>query len=274
MPDLDETNVQRPATAESDRAPTPTRRGTGGPVAWLAGVVAILVVVIVAVAGVAYGRSSTSTPATITVTGSGTVQGTPDTVSFNVGVDTTRASAVAAMAANNARVADLERVLEKYGVPLSDMQTSDLEVYDQTNQNNVITGFTVDDTLNVTVTTTNGSATGISAKAGRIIDAAAKVTGNGIDFGGVTFSISNDSSDLAIARARAVQNAMTEATGVAKGANVAVTGIVRITDQESSSTPPPVYPFAQLANSAAVGVPIQVGRQPVNVQVTVVYDLS
>lgn len=274
MTDTSETMPRRSPTIEPDRGSTSRHRGTGGPVAWLTGVVAVLVVVVVAVAGVAYGRSSRSTPATITVTGSGTVQGTPDTVSFNVGVDTTRASAAAALAANDVRVADLERILEKYGVPLHDLQTSDLEVYDQTNQNGTVTGFTVDDTLSVTVTNTDGSATGISARAGRIIDAAAKTAGNGIDFGGVTFSISNDSSDLAIARARAVQNAMTEATGVAKGANVSVTGIVRITDQESSTATPPVYPFGVLANSASTGVPIQVGRQPVNVQATVVYTLS
>ncbi len=263
-----------PRAVAPQEQPPAAPRTSGGPVAWLAGVVVILVVVIVAVAGVAYGRSSKSSPATITVTGSGTVQGTPNTVSFNVGVDTTRSSAAAALAANNARVQSLEHVLMDSGVTASDLQTSNLSIYDQTNQYGTITGFSVDDTLNVTVTNANGAAKGISAKAGRIIDAAAKATGNGIDFGGVSFSISNESNYLAIARARAVQSALTEATQVAKGANSSVTGIVRITDQESSSQPPPLYPFAALNSDTARGVPIQVGRQPVNVQVTVVYSLS
>lgn len=263
-----------PRTLAPAEGPAPARRQTGGPVAWLAAVVAILVVVIVAVAGVAFGRSSKSSPATITVTGSGTVQGTPDTVSFTVGVHTTRASAAAALAANNTRVRSLENTLMANGVTSKDLQTSNLDIYDQTNQYGTITGFSVDDTLNVTVMNPHGGSVGISGRAGRIIDAAAKATGNGIDFGGVSFSISNESSYLAIARARAVGNALTEASQVAKGANRAVTGIVRITDEESSTTPQPPYPFAALNSTAAGGVPIQVGRQPVNVQVTIVYTLS
>jgi uncharacterized protein YggE len=272
MSATNETTEPPRGVAAPDGHPSPRRHVN--PVSWLAAVVAILVVVIVAVAGVAFGRSSKSSPATITVTGSGTVQGTPDTVSFTVGVHTTRATAAAALAFNNRRVDALERTLEANGVTTKDLQTSNLSIYDQTNQYGTITGFSVDDTLNVTVMNANGTSSGISAKAGRIIDAAAKATGNGIDFGGVSFSISNESNYLAIARARAVQNAMTEARQVANGANTSVTGIVRITDQESSSTPPSPYAFNTLAASAFRGVPIQVGRQPVNVQVTVVYTLS
>ena len=160
--------------------------------------------------------------ATITVTGSGTVQGTPDTVSFTVGVHTTRVTAALALAANNTRVQALESTLMANGVTTKDLQTSNLNIYEQTNQYGTITGFSVDDTLNVTVMNADGTSRGISAKAGRIIDAAATATGNGIDFGGVSFSISNESNYLAIARARAVQNAMTEASQVARGANTSV----------------------------------------------------
>jgi uncharacterized protein len=269
-----DTTEQPRAAAPHDAPSAAPRPRAPSPVAWLAGVVAILVVVIVAVAGVAFGRSSKSSPATITVTGSGTVQGTPDTVSFTVGVHTTRATAALALEVNNARVQSLESKLEAYGVLTKGLQTSNLNIYDQTNQYGTITGFTVDDTLNVTVMNANGTSQGISAKAGRVIDAAAKATGNGIDFGGVSFSISNESNYLAIARARAVQNAMTEASQVAKGANRSVTGIVRIADEESSSPVQPPYPFAYAADTSLRGVPIQVGRQPVNVQVTVVYTIG
>ena len=273
MSPTDESTEQPRAVAAPEARPAP-RRPAPSPVAWLAAVVAILVVVIVAIAGVAFGRSSKSSPATITVTGSGTVQGTPDTVSFNVGVHTTRATAAAALAENNTRVRSLERTLMASGVTSKDLQTSNLNIYDQTNQYGTITGFSVDDTLNVTVMNADGTSTGISAKAGRVIDAAAKATGNGIDFGGVSFSISNESNYLAIARARAVQSAKAEASQVANGANTTVAGVVRITDQESSSPPPSSYPFAYLSAASTRGVPIQVGRQPVSVQVTVVYALG
>ena len=212
MSTTSDTSEQRRAP---ERAPGERRRGPGSPIAWLTAAVAILVVVIVAVGGAAYGRSSTSDPATatITVTGTGTIQGIPDTVSFNVGVHTTRASAAAALAANNARVLLLETRLKASGVPFKDQQTSGLSIYEQTNQSGAITGFTVDDTLNVTVTST------------------------------------------------------------VKGAGRTVTGIKSVTDQESSQPQPP-YPFFGALDQATAGVPIRVGQQPVNVQVTVVYTLS
>jgi uncharacterized protein len=272
MSPTSETTEQRGTPAASPHAP---RRGAGSPMAWLIAGVAILVVVVIAVAGVAYGRTSSNDPATatITVTGAGTIEGTPDTVSFNVGVHTTRASAAAALAANNARVQSLESTLRRYGVPFKDQQTSGLNIYEQTNQYGTITGFSVDDTLNVTVTSTVKSSGALSFEAGRAIDAAAKVAGNGIDFGGVSFSISNESTYLAKARARAMQNAMTEASQLAAGADRSVTGIVRVTDQENAQQTTP-YPFFSALNATSAGVPIRVGQQPLNVQVTVVYTLS
>jgi uncharacterized protein len=267
-------SVRSTGTSTLEEAPRERRRSAGNPVAWLAGVVAILVIVIVAAAGVAFGRSSKSDPATITVTGSGTVQGVPDTVNFTVGIHTTESSAAAALAVNDRQVAALERTLEQYNVPTKDLQTSGLSIFQQTNQNGVVTGFTVDDTLNVTVTSSVKGANALSEKAGRVIDAAATRAGNGIDFGGVTFSISNDSAYLASARTQAMRNAMTEASGLASGANRTVTGIMRVTDQETSVAPPTPYPFYAAVDATRSGVPIQIGQQPVNVQVTVVYTLS
>jgi len=244
------------------------------PVAWLTAVVAILIVVIVAIAGIAYGRTTKGTAAMITVTGSGTVQGTPDTVSFNVGVHTIQASASGALRVNDGRLRTLEATLMRAGVPEKDLQTSGLSIYEQTDSSGNITGFSVDDNLNVTVTNPTASAAVLDARAGRIIDVAARQAGNGLNFGGVTFSISNESGYLSSARARAMHNAMDAASQLARGANRSVTGIVRVTDQESTQqqSPYPFYGFAAAVNTHSV--PIQVGRQPVNVQVTVVYTIG
>ena len=68
-------------------------------------VIAALALVGDVLAGVALGRPSTEKPSSIiTVTGSGTAHGTPDTVSFQIGVSTVAKSATAALSANNARV--------------------------------------------------------------------------------------------------------------------------------------------------------------------------
>ncbi|MHB1989092.1 MAG: SIMPL domain-containing protein [Acidimicrobiales bacterium] len=207
-------------------------------------------------------RTSVSPMATISVTGSGTVQGIPDTVSFQVGVQSSAATAVTALSENNARVASLESTLGRHGVTGPEMQTSGLNINENT-AHGVVTGFTVDDELDVTMHKLS--------EAGSAIDAAAQAVGNGIELYGISFSISNESRLLASARARAIKNARTEASQLASGAGAVLGGIVKVTDQENSN-PGPIYGGAGLA-FAATRVPIETGSQPVSVQVSVVYAL-
>lgn len=210
------------------------------------------------------GGSGVAPGATITVTGSGTVEGTPDTVSFQIGVHTSAASATEALAGNDARMAALEASLARAGVREKDMQTSNLSISESQSRSGVVTGFSVDDELDVTMH-------GVAA-AGRAIDAATKAAGNGIEVYGVTFSISNQSGLLAAARARAVQSARTQAEQVAAGAGLVLGGVVSMTDQENSSQPVTYAPFAPMAGVASV--PLRAGSQPVSVQVRVVYLLA
>jgi len=233
--------------------------------------IAIVAIVVILVAGlvlasVALGRSSSSKSATINVTGSGTVQGTPDTLNFQIGVQTVAASAAAALSQNNARMYALEAALVGNGVTKKNMQTTGLNIYENTNNNGQVTGFSVQDNLNVTMHNLK--------KAGAAIDAAARVAGNGVQLSGVTFSISNESKLLAAARAKAMRNAYTEASQVAAGGGASVGSIIKVTDQENTS-PNVVYPFASATSlKAAAGVPIQAGSQSINVQVAVTYALK
>jgi len=233
--------------------------------------IAIVAIVIILVAGlvlasVALGRSSSSKTATINVTGSGTVQGTPDTLNFQIGVQTVAPSAAAALADNNTRMLALEAALLGNGVIKKNLQTSGLNIYQNTNNNGQVTGFSVVNDLNVTMHNLK--------RAGVAIDAAARAAGNGIQLNGVTFSISNESKLLAAARAKAMRNAYTEASQVAAGGGASVGAIVKVTDQENTS-PNVVYPFASASSlKAAAGVPIQAGSQSINVQVSVTYALK
>src|ERR1700722_7176592 len=228
----------------------------------------VLVVVIAAVAfvGESLGHSRSPSAATITVTGSGTVTGTPNTLSFQIGVQTTAATAAAALSENNTKTAALEASLLKNGVTKKNLQTSDLNIYANTNANGAVTGFTASDDLNVTTHQLN--------KAGAAIDAAAQSAGNGVQLSGVTFSISNQSKSLASARARAIQNAHTEASQIAKGGGTTVGSIVKVTDEENTGSTGIVYPFTQFASGAEKSVPVQAGSQSISVQIEVVYSLS
>jgi hypothetical protein len=232
----------------------------------LAIVVAIVVVGAIGFAGAAIGRGTKSgSPATVTVTGTGTVQGTPNEVQFTIGVQTVGGTAPGALRENDARTAKLERVLMKKGVAKKDLATSDLNIYENTNQYGVLTGFTVQDTLNVTMYKLT--------KAGVAIEAAARATGNGIVFNGITLSISNDSKLLVAARARAMHDALTAAKSDATGGGASVGSILRITDEETSTSPPVAIGYLNALTAAHAGVPLEAGRQPVTVQVTVVYAL-
>lgn len=223
---------------------------------------------VVAVSGLVWnniGHSRSAPPGTISVTGSGTVQGTPDTVSFQIGVQNVAQSAAQALSANNARVSTLENSLLRDGVTPKDMQTSGLDIYENTNNQGAVTGFTVSDDLNVTMHQLS--------KAGAALDGAVRAAGNGIQLYGVSFSISNDSQLLATARAKAMQNARLEASQVAGGGGTALGSIVTITDQENSS--PVIVPYTNFqASGLASGVPLRAGSQSVNVQVSVVYSLK
>lgn len=204
--------------------------------------------------------------AEITVTGAATVQGTPDTVTFTIGVHTTGATATSALADNNSQVSTLEHALEGRGVPASGMETSSLDIYTNTDSSGNVTGFSVDDDLDVTMHQVS--------EAGSALDAAANSVGNNVSLYGISFSIANTSTLLATARAQAMDNARTEADQLAAGAGVKLGPIEKITDQENAE---PTYNYGNVsfgANVPAASVPLERGTQPISVQVSVVYALA
>ena len=242
------------------------RHPSRGPLGILVLLTATILVVVVGIAGVEIGRSHNASGATISVSGTGTVKGTPDTASYSIGVHTIDASAKAAMEANNLKVAALIAALKRNGVTAKEMQTSGLNIYQNTNNYGVVTGFSVDNTLNVTMHNMK--------RVGSAIDAAATVVGNGIQLNGITFSISNQSKLLQAARDKAMKNARLAAGQLASAGSAHVTSLLRVTDQENYS-PPVHYGYDTFkATAAQPSVPVQTGTQTVTVTVSVVYSLA
>ena len=240
---------------------------SAGPPQLLIVLVTAILIVVVAIAGIEIGHSQNAAAATISVSGTGTIQGQPDTASFNIGVHTTNATALGAEKSNSQKIAALIAALKLNGVTSKEMQTSGLNIYQNTNNNGVVTGFSVDNSLTVTMHHVS--------KVGAAIDAATSAVGNGIQLNGITFSITNQSTLLASARAKAMKNARLTADQLARAGGSHVTGIVRVSDQENPVTP--VF-YGGYAVSSAKGmrapVPIQGGSQTVTVQVAVVYTLG
>ncbi len=209
--------------------------------------------------------ASATTPPTITVTGTGQVEGTPDTATFNIGVATTAHTAVEALEGNNTQVATLEQSLEQSGVQLKDMQTSWLNLSPNTSSTGRIRSFTADDELTVTMNDLSNL--------GAALDAAVTATGSGVTLDGISFSISNQSALLATAHAQAMQAANTEATQVAAGGGMKLGPIVSITDQENAGQYVSYNLKAAAPVATGTAVPVQAGQQQISVQVTVVYQL-
>lgn len=263
----------------TDTTPTPSGAPAApAPARWspalmiLVVAVAVVLVAGVALAGAAIGRDSRGgSPSTVTVSTSGTVMGAPDTISFTVGVQTTRGTATGALTANSARILKIERKLQALGVTQGEEQTSGLNIWEDTNNHGVLTGFTVQNTLDVTVHKVS--------QAGAAIEAAAKSVGNGIVFNGITMSISNDSSLLAKARAKAMHAAYVEASSDVRGGGASLGSVLRISDQATTTPTPveyglPYYDVNHSLSAAALGVPLRAGTQPITVQVTVVYAIG
>jgi uncharacterized protein YggE len=235
-----------------------TGRGVLGMI--LAGSLVAIAVSSVAIAG----RGNGGAHNTISVTGSATVMGTPDTVTFQIGATTTSTSAVSALAQNNQKVKALEAALFKAGVLTKNMQTSDLSIYENTTNTGAFLNFGVNDTLNVTMHQLNA--------VGAAIDAAARVVGNGVTLGGISFSISNDSKLLQAARTKAMHNAYVEASQIARAGNSGLGSLVKVVDQENQN--PVIFAPSAFTNAASSGVPVQAGSQAISVQVSAVYQLN
>jgi uncharacterized protein YggE len=204
-----------------------------------------------------------SNDATVSVTGTGTVEGAPDTLTLQLGISATGSSAVGALAQANTEMAALERAFSP--VSKKQLQTSGLNLGANYNQYGEITGYSASEQLTVVMHDI--------ALAGRLIDDAAAAAGNFAQINGISFSISNSSALLAQARAQAMQAAHTEAAQLAAGAGVTLGQLKSVTDQPQQSQPAYQFGPDQSLAASAKTVPLEAGQQALTVQVSVVYDL-
>jgi uncharacterized protein YggE len=206
---------------------------------------------------------------TIVVAGTGQIKGTPDTVTLSLGVQTVGTSAVEALTSNNVSATALVATLKRRGVEAKDIQTSNLSVSPNFDKYFHVTGYSVSNSVTVTLHGVKG--------AGAIIDAAANAVGNAITFNGISLSIGDESSRSLIAKARAdaVKQAINHARQLAAAAGVKL-GAVRNIDDTGSELPQPQFFGAdQLGRTSATSaVPIEAGSQQLSVNVAVTFAVS
>ena len=203
---------------------------------------------------------------TVTEQGYGSVEGTPDQMTISLGVQNQSATAGAAIRANNAKAQALITTLEADGVAKADLQTSQLSVQPNYNNNGTaITSYEVTNTITLTLNDL--------ARAGAIIDDAAQVAGNSVRVDNIQFAVRNETPLLGEARAAAVKQAASQADVLAVAAGMTLGPLCSLRDDTTPTQPPPVYGgFAPTAQRAST--PVEAGSEQVTANVTAVYQLN
>ena len=197
----------------------------------------------------------------ITVTGTGNVTGTPNQLVLDMGVQVNGSSVGTALGNANDAVNRVTAALRADGVAAKDIQTSGLSIWpNYPNNSQVPNGYSVSESITATLNSL--------AKAGSQIDDAVHAGGNATTVGGVSLNLTDTSTLLAQARARAVADATAKASQYAKALGQPLGPVVSITDQA------PTQPFpvdGSYNPSAAKAVPISPGSQQLSISVTAVF---
>lgn len=199
----------------------------------------------------------------VTVVGSGEVQGTPDTVTADVGVEVVAPDVTTAMNQAGERQQAVIDALTADGIDAKDISTTAVNLQPQYGDNSVVTGYRAGNNISVKIRKLDDAPRALS----RIVDNG----GNAARINSVSFSIADDSTLVSDARARAFEDAKGRAQQYAGLSGMSLGEVISISEQ-SGSTPP--QPFPVPAEARAADVPLQPGQQTVGFSVTVVWELT
>lgn len=219
---------------------------------------------------VKYGNALT--PArTVTVTAQGKTTATPDMAELTFSVVTQGTDPQTLSDNNNTQMNSVMQFLEGQGIATSDIQTVAYNLqpnyqYPKTGTRGVISGYTLTQSVQVKIRDLTKVAT--------VIGGLAPLGVNQI--GSITFTFSNDTKVLAVARADALAKAGAEAAQMAQAAGMPLGSVVSITENHYIPGPQPMYAAASGlgVSTAAVAPNIQPGSEDVTDTVTVVYALQ
>jgi uncharacterized protein YggE len=196
----------------------------------------------------------------ITVFGTGSANVTPDRASFSFGTVSQAATANAALTASSQSVARVVAALKKAGVAQADIQTSEVSLSPQMNDNNnEIVGYTASNTVTATIKKLGD--------AGDVVDAA--VTAGANQVYGPNLLASDQDAVYRNALKAAVAEARTKAETLAAASNSTLGKITAIVEG-GAVTPMPMAVGAAKDSS----VSIEPGTQKIEATVSVTFAIS
>lgn len=197
----------------------------------------------------------------VTVVGSGEVQGVPDTLTADVGVESVAADVSAAMSQTGQRQRAVLDALKGRGIDDKDIRTTTVSLQPQYGENSVVNGYRATNSISVTIRQLDS--------ASAVLAAIVSAGGNETRINSVSYSIADDSTLVSDARARAFNDAESRARQYAQLSGLSLGKVISISET-AGGTPEPLPQRAPMA----ADVPLQPGQQTVGFSVTVVWELS
>jgi uncharacterized protein len=199
----------------------------------------------------------------VTVVGSGHVQGVPDTLTANVGIEFTAPDVTAAMDQTNARQQAVINALTGAGVDRKDISTTEVSLQPQyDNSGGTVTGYRADNSIRVEIHP--------AGSASRVLAVIVGTGGNATRINSVGYSIADDSQLVKDARARAFQDAKDRAEQYAQLSGLGLGKIISISEMSGAASPAPA---PSVRGGMPSSVPLEPGQQTVSFSVTAVWEL-
>jgi uncharacterized protein YggE len=208
-------------------------------------------------------------PRQVTVLGSGQVQGVPDTLTADVGIEFTAPDVTTAMNQTNDRQQAVINALVGAGLDRKDISTTEVTLVPQytnpePNGTATITGYRATNAIQVKIHPTDA--------ASRMLALIVGTGGDATRISSVSYSIADDSQLVKDARARAFNDAKNRADQYAQLSGLRLGKVLSISEATGSmqtagapAAPPKAVPTA---------VPLEPGQQTVSFSVTAVWELD
>jgi len=208
-------------------------------------------------------------PRQVTVLGSGQVQGVPDTLTADVGIEFTAPDVTAAMNQTNDRQQAVINALVGAGLDRKDISTTEVGLQPQysnpgPNGAATITGYRATNAIQVKIHPTDA--------ASRMLALIVSTGGDATRINSVSYSIADDSQLVKHARARAFNDAKNRADQYAQLSGLRLGKVLSISEATGSAPSgggPPAPP-----RSMPTAVALEPGQQTVSFSVTAVWELD
>jgi uncharacterized protein len=203
-------------------------------------------------------------PRQVTVVGSGHVQGVPDTLTADVGIEFTARDVTAAMDQTNNRQQAVVNALAGAGVDRKDISTTEVSLQpEHDSSGDTITGYRANNSIRVKIHPTDS--------ASHVLAVIVGTGGDATRINSVSYSIADDSQLVKDARTRAFQDAKNRAEQYAQLSGLGLGKILSVSEVSGGGASPTGIPAPRGGMQEAV--PLEPGQQTVSFSVTAVWEL-